>query len=223
MRGLSLTLAAWYDSCVYHDGGARKRRPLPAFSVSASTKPRFARRPAPPETETPVNAFLTQLKSKRIIWPLLLTALIIISDQLTKAFIVEWLKPQGSVSIIGDLLRLTFVTNTGVAFGMLTGMPYVLMVPIVILICVIIFYLVKTLGQSFVLTLALTLELGGALGNLIDRVRLGYVVDFVKFPYWPAFNVADSCVVVGAIGLAFILFWQDRQETASKPETPPAP
>ncbi len=169
-----------------------------------------------------MSEFLTNLKSTRIIWPLLVVAFIIVSDQLTKAFIVDWLKPQGSVSIIGDLLRLTFVTNTGVAFGMLTGIPYVLMVPIVILIGVIIFYLVKTLGQSFLLTLALTLELGGALGNLIDRVRLGYVVDFVKFPYWPAFNVADSCVVIGAIGLAFILFWQDRKEAATEAESPPA-
>lgn len=165
-----------------------------------------------------MSKFLLRAKSKQIVWPLLVTALIIVSDQVTKAFIVAWLKPQGSVSIIGDLLRLTFVTNTGVAFGMLTGIPYVLTVPIVILIGVIVFYLVKTLGQSFLLTLALSLELGGALGNLIDRVRLGYVVDFVKFPYWPAFNVADSCVVIGAIGLAFVLLWQDRDQSVQEPD-----
>lgn len=166
-----------------------------------------------------MTAFLLRIKSKQIIWPLLVTAFIIVSDQISKAFIVEWLKPQGSVSIIGDFLRLTFVTNTGVAFGMLTGIPYVLTVPIVILIGVIIYYLIKTLGQSFLLTLALSLELGGALGNLIDRIRLGYVVDFVKVPYWPAFNVADSCVVIGAIGLAFILLWQDRQPRDEVPES----
>ena len=166
-----------------------------------------------------MSEILLRVRSKRIVWPLLVTALIIISDQITKAFIIEWLKPQGTVSIIGDLLRLTFVTNSGVAFGMLTGMPYVLTIPIVILIGVIMYYLVKTLGQSFLLTLALTLELGGALGNLIDRIRLGYVVDFVKFPYWPAFNVADSCVVIGAIGLAFVLLWQDRKPPAASPES----
>ncbi len=166
-----------------------------------------------------MSEFFANLSSRHIIWPLLVTALIIVSDQITKAFIVEWLKPQGSVSIIGDLLRLTFVTNSGVAFGMLTGMPYLLAIPIVILIGVIAFYLVKTLGQSFLLTLALTLELGGALGNLIDRIRLGYVVDFVKVPYWPAFNVADSCVVIGAIGLAFILLWQEREPSTAKPES----
>jgi len=166
-----------------------------------------------------VSEFVLRVKSKQLIWPLLLAASIIISDQITKAFIVEWLKPQGTVSIIGDLLRLTYVTNSGVAFGMLTGMPYVLTVPIVILIGVIAFYLVKTLGQSFLLTLALSLELGGALGNLIDRIRLGYVVDFVKLPYWPAFNVADSCVVIGAIGLAFVLLWQDRQPRSEEPDS----
>jgi signal peptidase II len=166
-----------------------------------------------------VSDFFLGLKSKQIIWPLLLAALIIVIDQATKAFIVDWLKPQGSVSIIGDLLRLTFVTNSGVAFGMLTGIPYVLTVPIVILIGVIVYYLVITLGRSFLLTLALSLELGGALGNLIDRIRLGYVVDFVKFPYWPAFNVADSCVVIGAIGLAFVLLWQDRQQQAVDTDT----
>ncbi len=166
-----------------------------------------------------MSEFVLRVKSKQLIWPLLLAASIIISDQITKAFIVEWLKPQGTVSIIGDLLRLTYVTNSGVAFGMLTGMPYVLTVPIVILIGVIAFYLVKTLGQSFLLTLALSLELGGALGNLIDRIRLGYVVDFVKLPYWPAFNVADSCVVIGAIGLAFVLLWQDRQPRTEEPDS----
>ena len=166
-----------------------------------------------------MSGFFLRAKSKQIVWPLLVAALIIISDQITKAFIVEWLKPQGTVSIIGDLLRLTFVTNTGVAFGMLTGVPYVLTVPIVILIGVIVYYLVKTLGQSFLLTLALSLELGGAIGNLIDRIRLGYVVDFVKLPYWPAFNVADSCVVIGAIGLAFVLLRQDRQPRAEEPDS----
>ena len=166
-----------------------------------------------------MSDFLSQLKSKHIVWPLLLIVAIIVSDQIIKAFIVDWLKPQGSVSIVGDLLRLTFVTNTGVAFGMLTGIPYVLIVPIVILIGVLVFYLVKTLGQSFLLTLALSLELGGALGNLIDRLRLGYVVDFVKVPYWPAFNLADSCVVIGAIGLAFVLLWQDRDSSAPNPDS----
>ena len=166
-----------------------------------------------------MSEIVLRVKSKQIVWPLLLAASIIISDQITKAFIVEWLKPQGTVSIIGDLLRLTYVTNSGVAFGMLTGMPYVLTVPIVILIGVIAFYLIKTLGQSFLLTLALSLELGGALGNLIDRIRLGYVVDFVKLPYWPAFNVADSCVVIGAIGLAFVLLWQDRQPRTEEPDS----
>lgn len=169
-----------------------------------------------------MSEFLLNARSKRIVWPLLVVAFIIISDQITKAFIVEWLKPQGTVSIVGDLLRLTFVTNSGVAFGMLTGIPYILTVPIVILIGVITFYLVKTLGQSFLLTLALSLELGGALGNLIDRIRLGYVVDFVKFPYWPAFNVADSCVVIGAIGLAIVLLWQDRESGPASPESPPS-
>lgn len=174
------------------------------------------------ESDVTVNEFLHNARSKQIVWPLLVVTAIIISDQITKAYIVEWLKPQGTVSIVGDFLRLTFVTNSGVAFGMLTGIPYILTVPIVILVGVIIFYLVKTLGQSFLLTLALSLELGGALGNLIDRIRLGYVVDFVKFPYWPAFNVADSCVVVGAIGLAFILLWQDRETRTDNPESPPA-
>lgn len=166
-----------------------------------------------------MGEFLSRAKSKQVVWPLAVVAFIIVSDQITKAFIVEWLKPQGTVSIIGDLLRLTFVTNTGVAFGMLTGIPYVLTIPIVILIGVIIYYLIKTLGQSFLLTLALSLELGGAIGNLIDRIRLGFVVDFVKFPYWPAFNVADSCVVIGAIGLAFVLLWQDRKPRDEVPET----
>lgn len=153
------------------------------------------------------------------LWPFGLALLIIVVDQSIKRYMVHLLRSQDPVQIVGELLQLTLVTNTGVAFGLFQGFSQVLSVLSAVLMLVVLFYLIKTLGRSLIITFALSLVLGGALGNLIDRVRLGYVVDFIKLPYWPAFNVADSCIVVGVCVLVLHMLWEDRRQRSSRMET----
>jgi signal peptidase II len=153
------------------------------------------------------------------IWPFALALAIIIVDQMVKRYIVDLLRTQDPVQLVGDLLQFTMVMNTGVAFGLFQGFSQVLSVLSAGLILVVVYYLFKTLGHSFITTFALSLVLGGAIGNLIDRVRLGYVIDFIKVPHWPAFNVADSCIVVGVSLLILHMLWQERRQRTSRMET----
>jgi signal peptidase II len=132
---------------------------------------------------------------------------IFIFDQITKRFMEHYLllQPDGSVSIIGELLRLTYVQNRGAAFGILQNQSFLFLVVGVGVIAAILVSYRYFPKMSLLLNLALGLQLGGAVGNLFDRVRLGYVVDFVDVAIWPVFNVADSAIVIGVAILAFHL------------------
>ena len=132
---------------------------------------------------------------------------VIILDQWTKLLVLGSFEYGESIPLIHDFFSLTYVRNTGAAFGFLASanpnfrIPFFLAVPIVAM--VILGFLYRDLPKSARWrSLALGLVTGGALGNLIDRVRLGYVVDFLDFHYknayyFPAFNVADSAICVG--------------------------
>ncbi len=138
-------------------------------------------------------------------------------DQLTKALVLSRLDHGIPVSVIDGFLALTLVMNTGLAFGLLAGLPpswrwLVALLSIGALV-VLARVAVRVLAQgSRVDTLAIGLVFGGAVGNLIDRARFGAVVDFVDVYFrgwhWPAFNVADSAITVGVALLAFRLLVQ---------------
>src|SRR5437016_5245010 len=139
-----------------------------------------------------------------------LAVLVVLLDQTTKRLAEERLERAGVRSlplpIIGDYLRFTYVENRGAAFGLLQDQT-TFFVFVGILVVGVIAASYRYLPRSgFRLHLALGLQLGGAIGNLIDRIRQGYVVDFVDFGYhsnwWPVFNVADSAIVVGVALLA---------------------
>jgi signal peptidase II len=135
-----------------------------------------------------------------------LAALVVVSDQLTKRLADDRLRSQRSVPVLDDILRLTYVENRGAAFGLLQDQT-VFFILVGVLVIGVIAASYRYLPRSgFLLHLALGLQLGGAIGNLIDRVRQGYVVDFVDFGYranwWPVFNVADSAIVIGVTLLA---------------------
>lgn len=135
-----------------------------------------------------------------------LAVLVVLTDQLTKRLAEDRLRDQRSVPIVDDILRLTYVQNRGAAFGLLQDQT-TFFVLVGILVIGVIAASYRYLPRSgFMLHLALGLQLGGAVGNLIDRVRQGYVVDFVDFGYranwWPVFNVADSAIVIGVALLA---------------------
>ena len=135
-------------------------------------------------------------------------ATVLAFDLATKIAAVHWLTPYEPVRVIGDLVTLKLIRNPGAAFSMATGMTWLLtLVAIAVVIGVI--KIGRTLRSPW-WALGLGLVLGGALGNLIDRLfrspgsLQGHVVDFVSVGWWPVFNVADSGVVCGAILLVVL-------------------
>jgi signal peptidase II len=139
-----------------------------------------------------------------------LAVLVVLLDQSTKRLAEDRLERTGVRSvplpIVGDFLRFTYVENRGAAFGLLQDQTAFFVLVGVIVIGVIAASYRYLPRSGFRLHLALGLQLGGAVGNLIDRIRQGYVVDFVDFGYhsnwWPVFNVADSAIVIGVALLA---------------------
>jgi signal peptidase II len=144
---------------------------------------------------------------------LFITAAIIIAiDQFTKYLVVSMMQAGQSIPLINNFLHITYVRNPGAAFGML---PYqtLFFILVTLVVAVLILYYYRTLSDDHKwLRFGLALQLGGALGNLIDRVmEEGYVVDFIDFKIWPpVFNIADSAIVIG-IGIFIIAFWRDPE------------
>ena len=137
----------------------------------------------------------------------LLTALVavavIFADQLTKAIVRAEISRFEQIELILGI-KLVHTRNTGVAFSMLSGGgPIVVIVACIALAALLIFFI--THMQTRLIWLPVGMLLGGAAGNLIDRVRIGAVTDFVKIPHWPAFNVADIAVTFGVLILIFVL------------------
>jgi signal peptidase II len=129
-------------------------------------------------------------------------------DQLSKFFALQYLSSQTPVSLIPQILDLTLVRNSGVAFGLFSGYAPALFT--VITVSLVFLFVVAnrshgktTQGTSTADRWALSLILGGAIGNWIDRLRFGAVIDFIDFRVWPVFNIADAAITIG-VGLYFI-------------------
>lgn len=123
--------------------------------------------------------------------------LIVLLDQITKVIAQIFLPVSGSISVIPGIFHLTLVENPGVAFGLFAKLGNGLVFLIVICLVAIVIYLRKMRHLHWLERLPLAMILGGAAGNLIDRIRLGHVVDFLDFRIWPVFNLADSFITVG--------------------------
>jgi len=142
-------------------------------------------------------------------WPrpsfYVIVVLAIVLDQLTKAWVVTSFRPGGSMPLIPGFFSLTYVQNTGIAFGMMKGQGLLVGLFVLALFCGAIYYARGLNWAGREPNLVGGALCGGALGNILDRTRLGYVVDFfdvhVGLHHWPVFNVADSliCVSVGWI------------------------
>ena len=159
---------------------------------------------------------------KNILW-LAVTALVIVIDQFTKRLAVILLQPVPTVPLWQDILHLTYVENTGASFGMLKDKRWVFMVTSTILIAAIVIYLLRCKEIPPLLGVSLGMILGGGIGNMIDRVALGYVVDFIDFRaiHFAVFNGADSCITVGAVILFFYVMRSEsggRKNAAAKDE-----
>jgi len=142
----------------------------------------------------------------RPIWPIFLglAAVIVVADQLTKAWIRATIAPGASISIVGDYLRLVHSQNNGALFGLFRESAILFGLASIIVIGLIVAYHGRS-GRSPYMSVALGLLLGGAIGNLIDRLRLGHVVDFVDAGIgnvrWYTFNVADAAISFAIIFL----------------------
>lgn len=144
-------------------------------------------------------------------YPVLIIAAIIALDQYSKFLVVTKIMPVGDYSVISGLLEFTYVENRGIAFGMFENQRWFFVVATSIIAIVVLFFIFKMYKDHVFFTICLSLIFGGAIGNIIDRIRFGYVIDFIHFNFFPpVFNIADSAVVVGAIALSVaILFTKD--------------
>jgi signal peptidase II len=145
----------------------------------------------------------------------IIVILVVVLDQVSKYLAKHYLKPIGSVQLIPKIFHFTYVENKGAAFGILQNQRWFFIAITVVVAVAIVYYMYTHSSENLLLTIALSMILGGAIGNLIDRIRLGYVVDMFHFILidYPVFNVADSFVVIGTILLAYyILFIAGSKE-----------
>jgi signal peptidase II len=149
---------------------------------------------------------------------LVLSGAVIALDQLTKLWVTRAFQLGDSLAVM-PFFNLVLAHNRGAAFSFLAaagGWQRALFAAIAILASVVIIYLLRKSSKNMIFNLALTLILGGAIGNLIDRIAFGYVIDFVQLHagglYWPAFNVADSAISIGAA----LLIWDSFRHSPSK-------
>jgi signal peptidase II len=150
---------------------------------------------------------------------------IIVLDQLTKFIVNRTMPLHQSIPVIDDLFSLTYIRNTGAAFGMLAGSSAEFRWPFLVLFSVvaigfIIMMLRRLPDREIGLITALAFILGGAIGNLIDRIAYGEVIDFLDFYWsnyhWPAFNVADSFITIGVIITVFYLIKAKGEDPFSR-------
>jgi len=132
---------------------------------------------------------------------------IVLIDQLTKFLIKTNFQLKQSSPIIKNFFHLTYIHNFGAGFGILQGQRLILLFISLVVVGVIFFNLDKIKEKETLLQVLVGFVLGGAVGNLIDRFTYGFVIDFLDFQIWPIFNVADSFVTIGIIGL-IIYFWK---------------
>jgi len=146
-----------------------------------------------------VNAF---------IWALAIFVFLL--DWASKIFILRNLSLNESVEIIKNIFYLTLVHNTGAAFGIFKNQTLFFIVVSILAVITIVIYIKKFSNISLAIKIGLALILGGAFGNLVDRLCFGYVVDFLDFKIWPVFNIADSAITVGTFLLIVNLMTKKR-------------
>jgi len=143
--------------------------------------------------------------------------LVLALDQISK-LIVEHRLPMGvPVTVIPGFFNLFYTRNTGGAFGLFSGASTILLVVGIIAVVILVVVFFRSRYRNATIRTSLALLLAGALGNIIDRVRLGYVIDFIQLHisnrfYWPMFNIADTSVVVGAVLILVFVFTHKEKE-----------
>jgi signal peptidase II len=167
----------------------------------------------------------------RRLFYVLLAVSVILLDQLTKALVAARIPLHATVSVIPGFFDLTHVRNTGAAFGLFggdasPGRTLFLTGVAAVVFCGVVVYAWRSSARDAVLQTALAFVAGGAVGNLVDRIRFDFVTDFLRFYVgvheWPSFNVADSAITVGVILLAWDIWRRPAGEPARSPGKAPA-
>ncbi len=164
--------------------------------------------------------------NKKYLYLILITAIVVILDQITKMYININFRLGESVPVIQDIFHITYVRNTGAAFGLFSNASelfrtaFFLSLPPIAMIAIFMF-IKSTPEKEKLQCMALSLVFAGALGNYIDRLRFRYVIDFLDFHYknvwsYPAFNVADISIVCGVIALFYFTFTEEIRKKKVK-------
>lgn len=168
-----------------------------------------------------------QPRRRTLLWPLLVALLIYVLDRVSKFFVVRYIPLGESIPVLGSFLQLTHIQNTGISFGQLPQFSSVIAILVLIVVIALVVGYRHLLTSTRWANAAVGLVLGGAVGNLTDRIVTGlqhgldetYVVDFLQLPYWAIFNVADSAITVGGILLGvYFVFCQGRTEAHAEEE-----
>ncbi len=156
----------------------------------------------------------------RSVWVFtLLSAAVVAVDQLVKSAVVRQIGPESVRQerwLFGDWLGLSYAENTGVAFGLMRGRSTLVLALASFVVLAVLALFLSAHRDSMGIWVAGALITGGAIGNVIDRVRFGYVRDFFTVGPWPRFNIADAAITVG-IGVAFLATMRDEQKMDRTP------
>lgn len=149
---------------------------------------------------------------------LVIGAVIVATDQIIKYFVSSNLQPIGSVSVIDNFLKLTYVENNGVAFGMFADMRwiFVALTSALLIAIIIVMFVKRPKGKMFYISAGLII--GGGIGNLIDRIFYGYVIDYISLSFFPPVcNFADYAITIGTILLIiYVLFFSNTFDNSEK-------
>ncbi len=138
------------------------------------------------------------MKNKNIYSSSVIFAVILLIDQISKFMISNTMRLYESITVIDNIFHITYVKNKGVAFGMMSNYPSVVFFVVLISVILLTYIILHFRGKNLWISWGVSMVLAGATGNFIDRLRLGYVVDFLDIHFWPGiFNVADSSIVIG--------------------------
>ncbi len=142
---------------------------------------------------------------------------VIVLDQLSKYYIQTNMELNSSIPVIEGLFSITYIQNTGAAFSLLQGKTIILiLIQVFVILAILVYVFLKKNPLHWTLLLSLAFIVGGGAGNLIDRVRFGYVVDYLHFHFWPIFNIADISVCIGCGLLIIYVFFIEGKEKNGK-------
>lgn len=138
----------------------------------------------------------------------------VVLDQIIKYAVVNSMALYQSIPILQDMFHITYIHNTGAAFSLMAGMRgFLILLPMVMTAGAIIYMFIKRKNGHPLMMTSVALIAGGGIGNMIDRIMLGYVVDYLDFRVFPIFNLADICVCTGCgLLILYVLFFDGKQD-----------